>query len=237
MTAQADPTPQAMPDDSGSDEISLAELAAVLLDAKWLVGAIAGAIFLVVLSYALFAAPVYTPSALLQVNQKAGGLSGLETLSSMLEGTALPVAAEIQLAQSSSVLRAAVEAQHADVLVRPRRFPLLGGLLARRYRGRGSGPGPTRARPASRGATITSPSAGSTFPAAGTTRTSGSPSPARMPTDCRIPTATPCSRAGPVRWHGATAPRPTTRWPSSSAASTRAPASPSRCAGWICRRR
>ena len=137
MTAQADPTPQAMPDDGGSDEISLAELAAVLLDAKWLVGAIAGAIFLVVLSYALFAAPVYTPSALLQVNQKAGGLSGLETLSSMLEGTALPVAAEIQLAQSSSVLRAAVEAQHADVLVRPRRFPLLGGLLARRYRGAG----------------------------------------------------------------------------------------------------
>ncbi|MGH7668580.1 MAG: GNVR domain-containing protein, partial [Gemmatimonadaceae bacterium] len=140
MTTPADPTPQTTPQDTGSDEISLAELAAVLVDAKWLVAAIAGAIFFVVLLYALFAAPVYTPSALLQVNQKAGGLSGLETLSSMLEGTALPVAAEIQLAQSSSVLRAAVQAQHADVLVRPRRFPLLGGLLARRYRGDGPAP-------------------------------------------------------------------------------------------------
>ncbi len=128
------------PDEDGSDEISLAELAAIVLDARWLVAGVAGGIFFLGLLYALFAAPVYTPSALLQVNQKAGGLSGLETLSSMLEGTALPVAAEIQLAQSASVLRAAVEAQHADVVVRPRRFPFIGGLVSRRYRG--SGPAP-----------------------------------------------------------------------------------------------
>ena len=142
MTAPADPTLQLAAEDAPSDEISLAELADILFDARWLVAGVAGAIFLLGLLYALFAAPVYTPSALLQVNQKAGGLSGLETLSSMLEGTALPVAAEIQLAQSSSVLRAAVEAQHADVLVRPRRFPLFGGLVARRYRG--VGPAPAR---------------------------------------------------------------------------------------------
>ncbi|HEX8725571.1 MAG TPA: GNVR domain-containing protein, partial [Gemmatimonadaceae bacterium] len=141
MTAP-DSTLPPSPDDGASDEISLAELVDILLDARRLVAGVAGAIFLIGLLYALFAAPVYTPSALLQVNQKAGGLSGLETLSSMLEGTALPVAAEIQLAQSSSVLRAAVEAQRADVLVRPRRFPLFGGLLARRYRG--AGPAPAR---------------------------------------------------------------------------------------------
>ena len=142
MTAPDAPTLAPTPEDGATDEISLAELADILFDARWLVAAVAGAIFLIGLLYALFAAPVYTPSALLQVNQKAGGLSGLETLSSMLEGTALPVAAEIQLAQSTSVLRAAVQAQHADVLVRPRRFPLFGGLVARRYRG--AGPAPAR---------------------------------------------------------------------------------------------
>ncbi|MHB8405650.1 MAG: polysaccharide biosynthesis tyrosine autokinase [Gammaproteobacteria bacterium] len=122
-------------DDGGSDEISLYEMAAVLLDAKWLIAAIAGGIFFLVFLYALFAAPVYTPSALLQVNQKSGGLSGLETLSSMLQGSALPVQAEIQLVRSRSVLSAAIHAQHADIRVRPRHFPLFGSFIARHYHG------------------------------------------------------------------------------------------------------
>ncbi len=122
-------------DDGDSDEISLYELFAVLLDNRWLIAAIAGGIFFIVLLYAVFAAPVYTPSALLQVNQKAGGLSGLETLSSMLQGSALPVQAEIQLARSRSVLSAAIKAQHADIRVRPRYFPLLGAFIARHYHG------------------------------------------------------------------------------------------------------
>ena len=122
-------------DDVDSDEISLYEMFAVLLDAKWLIASITGVIFLIVLLYAVFAAPVYTPSALLQVNQKSGGLSGLETLSSMLQGTALPVDAEIQLVRSRSVLTAAVEAQHADIVAAPRHFPLLGEFIARHYHG------------------------------------------------------------------------------------------------------
>ena len=122
-------------DDGGSDEISLYEMAAVLLDARWLIAAIAGGIFFLVFLYALFAAPVYTPSALLQVNQKSGGLSGLETLSSMLQGSALPVQAEIQLVRSRSVLSAAIHAQHADIRVRPRHFPLFGSFIARHYHG------------------------------------------------------------------------------------------------------
>ena len=121
--------------DEASDEISLYEMFAVLLDAKWLIASIAAVIFVSVLLYALFAPPVYTPSALLQVNQKSGGLSGLETLSSMLQGTALPVDAEIQLVRSRSVLSAAIKAQHADIVVEPRHFPLLGGFIARHHRG------------------------------------------------------------------------------------------------------
>ncbi|OYV75364.1 MAG: hypothetical protein B7Z74_01200, partial [Deltaproteobacteria bacterium 21-66-5] len=118
-----------------SDEISLYEMAAVLLDARWMIAAIAGGIFFLVFLYALFAAPVYTPSALLQVNQKSGGLSGLETLSSMLQGSALPVQAEIQLVRSRSVLSAAIHTQHADIRVRPRHFPLFGSFIARHYHG------------------------------------------------------------------------------------------------------
>ena len=133
--AEPNPVSPGRLDDGDSDEISLYELFAVLLDAKWLIAGIAGAIFFVVLLYAVFAAPVYTPSALLQVNQKSGGLSGLETLSSMLQGTALPVDAEIQLVRSRSVLSAAVDAEHADIKVEPRHFPLIGYFIARHYHG------------------------------------------------------------------------------------------------------
>ncbi len=135
MTTPETTTPYAPPDDGQSDEISLTEMFAVLLDARWLIAAIAGAIFLVAFLYALVAPPVYTSSALLQVNQKSGGLSGIESLSSMLEGSAVPVDAEIQLVRSRSVLTAAVNAQHADIAIAPRYFPLVGAFIARHYRG------------------------------------------------------------------------------------------------------
>ncbi|MHB1861360.1 MAG: polysaccharide biosynthesis tyrosine autokinase [Gemmatimonadaceae bacterium] len=135
MTTPENTTQYAPPDEGQFDDISLAEMFGVLWDAKWFIAAIAGGIFLVVFLYALLAAPVYTPSALLQVNQKSGALSGLETLSSMLEGSALPVDAEIQLIRSRSVLTAAVNTQHADIRVDPRHFPLVGGFVARYYRG------------------------------------------------------------------------------------------------------
>ncbi len=142
MTGPGMNPPTLQQGDGGTDEISFADIVGVLLDAKWLVAGVAGGILAIAFLYALFATPVYSPAALVQVNQKAGGLSGLETLSSMLEGTALPVDAEIQLAKSYSVLSNAVGAVHADVSVKPRHFPLIGGLFARRFRG--VGPAPAR---------------------------------------------------------------------------------------------
>ncbi len=135
MTTPEIRTPRAPLEDGQSDEMSLQEMLGILLDAKWLIFAIFGGVFFVAFVYALLAAPVYTSSALLQVNQKAGGLSGLETLSSMLEGSALPVAAEIQLIHSRNVLTAAINTQHADILVAPRHYPLIGAFIARHYHG------------------------------------------------------------------------------------------------------
>jgi tyrosine-protein kinase Etk/Wzc len=132
------PTPQL--NETNVDELSLAELVGILIEAWRTVAGVAGGVFLVALLYAVFAPPVYTPTALVQVNQKAGGLSGLETLSSMLEGTALPVDAEIQLAKSNTVITNAVNAAHADVVATPRRLPIFGNFLARRYRGVGPAP-------------------------------------------------------------------------------------------------
>lgn len=140
MTGPVVTTSSLHQNDGGSGEISLVEIVGVLFDAKWLIAGVAGGMFLIALLYAAFAAPVYTPAAMVQVNQKAGGLSGLETLSSMLEGTALPVDAEIQLARSYSVLSDAVRSVHADVSVNPIRFPLAGGLLSRHYHGLGPAP-------------------------------------------------------------------------------------------------
>ncbi|HEU4990684.1 MAG TPA: polysaccharide biosynthesis tyrosine autokinase [Gemmatimonadaceae bacterium] len=140
MTQPVIPSAVTQFNEADSDDISLAEIVGILMDSRWLVTSVSGGILLLAILYALFAAPVYKPSALVQVNQNSGGLRGLETLSSMLEGTSLPVDAEIQLAKSNSVLMTAAQAVHADIPIEPDYFPLFGGLISRRFRGIGPAP-------------------------------------------------------------------------------------------------
>lgn len=120
----------------GDDEISLNDLFALLLDEWKPILLITVAVFLAALVYAVTAVPVYRTNALVQVEERRGGIGGLQELSTLLGGET-PTEAEIEIIKSRSVLMKAIEQERLDIEVRPMRFPLIGGMLARRYAGDG----------------------------------------------------------------------------------------------------
>lgn len=116
------------------DEIDLRELLGLLVDRKWMIAAVTGACFLAAVAYALLAPPVYQAQAIVQVESKLPSIPGLSDLSSLGLGTASSEATtEIALITSRSVIGSAARDLKLDIDVAPRRFPLIGDFLARRY--------------------------------------------------------------------------------------------------------
>ncbi len=115
------------------DEIDLGEYIATLIDAKWLIAAIAGVVFAVGVMYALLATPIYRGDTLLQVEDKTGG-KGLGELSALF-AEETPTETEMEIIRSRSVIGAAIDQLALDVVVEPRYFPLIGRMIARRHQG------------------------------------------------------------------------------------------------------
>ena len=65
----------------GEDEIDLLALLGALLDQKWTVMSATASLAALAIVYAILATPIYQSSALLQVEEKAASLPGLEDLS------------------------------------------------------------------------------------------------------------------------------------------------------------
>ncbi len=115
-----------------TDEISLREYLDVLVAGRWIVLVAAAAALVLGGAYAFLAAPVYRSDALVQVEDKKsmGGLLG--DLSSMV-GEASPAETEIEILKSRALVGAAVRELRLDIRASPRRFPILGGAVARRH--------------------------------------------------------------------------------------------------------
>jgi tyrosine-protein kinase Etk/Wzc len=115
-----------------SDEVSLREYLDVLLAGRWLVVLATAAALALGGAYAFLAAPVYRSDALVQVEDKKsmGGLLG--DLSSVL-GEASPAETEIEILKSRALVGAAVRELKLDLRASPRRFPIVGGAVARRH--------------------------------------------------------------------------------------------------------
>jgi tyrosine-protein kinase Etk/Wzc len=125
------PSPPVHDDD---DTISLVELAENLADHRWAFAFVALVCTLAALAYALFATPVYTVDALVQVEDKKGsGLGALGAVAQALDVGSSPVEGEIEILRSRTNVSAVVESLHlqTDVVV-ANRLPLVGGWLARR---------------------------------------------------------------------------------------------------------
>jgi tyrosine-protein kinase Etk/Wzc len=117
------------------DEIDVPVLFGLISDQKWPV-LIGTALFaLVAIIYVLFATPVYQATAVLQVEGMTPSVPGQEQPAQAASSTGVPHAAtEVPLMTSRRVLGEAVDRLGLDVEVEPRRFPLLGKMLANGYR-------------------------------------------------------------------------------------------------------
>jgi tyrosine-protein kinase Etk/Wzc len=117
--------------EADADEVSLREYLDVLVGGRWIVALATAVAVALGGTYAFLAAPVYRSDALVQVEDKKsmGGLLG--DLSSMM-GEASPAETEIEILKSRALVGAAVRELRLDVRASPRRFPVVGGAIARR---------------------------------------------------------------------------------------------------------
>ena len=83
-------------------------------------------------AYALLATPIYRSDVLVQVEDQKAGQGLLGDLSAAF-GDSSPAETEIEILRSRAIVGDAVDELKLDLVARPRRFPLLGGFLARRH--------------------------------------------------------------------------------------------------------
>lgn len=113
------------------DEIDLLALAGRLWDGRWIIIAVTALFSIAGLAYALLATPIYQANSLIQVEEKQGGLPGMEELSGLLTSTTAATT-EIELIKSRSVLGKVVDELRLDIVVKPKYFPVIGKAIARR---------------------------------------------------------------------------------------------------------
>ncbi|GGY27514.1 tyrosine protein kinase [Rhodanobacter panaciterrae] len=117
----------------GDDEIDLGALLGTLIDHKWLIILVTGLFFVISVAYALLATPVYQANAIVQVEQKVPNLPGLSAITQTLGASNSEATTEIALITSRTVIGAAADNLHLAINVTPRRFPMIGSFIARRY--------------------------------------------------------------------------------------------------------
>ncbi|HKN04979.1 MAG TPA: polysaccharide biosynthesis tyrosine autokinase [Buttiauxella sp.] len=115
-----------------SEEINLSELIGVLLDNKWKIVIITAMFTAISIAYALIATPIYSASALVQVEQTAGG-NVLSKLSEIIPDGKPESQTEIGLLQSRLVLGQTVDDLALDTVVQQKHLPLFGKGLSRLF--------------------------------------------------------------------------------------------------------
>lgn len=113
--------------ESGSE---LSNVLGIVSESRWLIAGIAAAVLAAGIAYAFLAPKTYEADTTLQVlTQQSGGLTGLETLSALVQGAAIPTEAEIQLLQTRAVLVPVIQKEQLDVSVENRSIPVIGWLF------------------------------------------------------------------------------------------------------------
>ena len=126
------PTGNIATNPSSDDEIDLLALLGALIDSRWtIIGTtFVAASFAVV--FAILSTPVYQAGAMLQVEEKAASLPGLEDLSEAF-GSESSTQAELEIIKSRSVVGTAVENLNLTISAEPNLFPAIGNFFSRRY--------------------------------------------------------------------------------------------------------
>ncbi|MEN5014970.1 tyrosine-protein kinase Wzc [Erwinia sp. Eh17-17] len=120
--------PSAPQDDSNG--FDLAHLVGQLIDHRWVIVAVTALFMLMGTLYSLFATPIYSADAMVQVEQKNAN-TVLNDLTQMMPNAQPASATEVQIVTSRMVLGKTVDDLGLDVLIQQDYLPLIGKGLAR----------------------------------------------------------------------------------------------------------
>lgn len=109
---------------SDSDEIDLGKLFGILLDRRWTIIAITFTFAVAGIAYALLATPIYKADALLQVEEKSNGLSGLGEMGDLFSSESSSNT-EIEIIRSRMILGKTVDKLNLTTLAEPAALPLI----------------------------------------------------------------------------------------------------------------
>ncbi|MCG8392820.1 MAG: polysaccharide biosynthesis tyrosine autokinase [Pseudomonadales bacterium] len=112
-----------------ADEIDLQRLWGLLVDHRWLIIGTTLIALALGVAYGLLATPIYKADALLQVEDKQGGLPGFSELNELFTEES-SADAEIQIIRSRMVLGQVIAQLQMDIVVEPDRLPFIGGFGA-----------------------------------------------------------------------------------------------------------
>ena len=115
---------------TGNDEIDIGRLVATVVEARWWVLGITAGFALCAAVYTLFATPIYSADALVQIEQNTGN-SLVQDIGSALSNKPPASEAEIQLIQSRLVLGKTVDDLNLDIAVTKDTFPIFGSVWDR----------------------------------------------------------------------------------------------------------
>ncbi|WHP29897.1 tyrosine-protein kinase Wzc [Trabulsiella odontotermitis] len=115
----------AAPQATGNDEIDIGRLIGTVIEAKWWVLGTTALFGLAAVVYTLFATPIYSADALVQIEQNAGS-SLVQDINSALNSKPPASEAEIQLIRSRLVLGKTVDDLNLDISVTKITFPIFG---------------------------------------------------------------------------------------------------------------
>lgn len=116
--------------EQNNDEIDLLALAGTVWDGRWLILGVTIMATMLGAIYALLAEPVYRADAMVQVEDKNGGLPGMSEITEMF-GTESASTTEIELIKSRAVMGESVDSLHLDIEIEPVQVPLIGNFLTR----------------------------------------------------------------------------------------------------------
>lgn len=128
-----------LPAQGPGDEVDLPALFGLIADHKWPILAGTTLFALISILYALFATPIYQATAVVQVEAATPNVPGQEQPVQRTDAGLPHAETEVPLMTSRRVLGEAVSRLGLDIEVTPRRFPLVGKLVANNHERRGSG--------------------------------------------------------------------------------------------------
>ena len=109
----------------GNDEIDIGRLIGTVIEARWWVLGITALFALAALVYVMFATPIYSADAMVQIEQNSGN-SLVQDINSALSNKPPASQAEIQLITSRLVLGKTVDDLNLDIAVQKNSFPIFG---------------------------------------------------------------------------------------------------------------